>query len=90
MPHDGNRSSSKEEVEAVAQLVGQLTGAKWMDQDGTTCPLTAARALRHVRRRKPGVAGTSMPDTQANATGERPLPVRRNGKTALVVSDSAR
>ena len=42
MPHDGNRSSSNEEVKAVAELVDQLIGAKWVDQDGKTCPLTAA------------------------------------------------
>ena len=41
MPHDGNRSSSDEEVKAVAELVDQLIGAKWVDQDGKTCPLTA-------------------------------------------------
>ena len=42
VPHDGNRSSSDEEVKAVAELVDQLIGAKWVDQDGKTCPLTAA------------------------------------------------
>jgi superfamily I DNA and/or RNA helicase len=36
------RSSSNEEVETVADLVNQLIGAKWVDQDGKTCPLTAA------------------------------------------------
>jgi uncharacterized protein len=42
VPHHGNRSSSNEEVEAVAQLVDRLIGRKWVDQDGKTCPLTAA------------------------------------------------
>ena len=42
MPHDGNRSSSDDEVKAVAELVDRLLGAKWVDQDGKTCPLTAA------------------------------------------------
>lgn len=42
VPHGGNRSSSNEEVKVVAELVDQLIGAKWVDQDGKTCPLTAA------------------------------------------------
>jgi uncharacterized protein len=42
VPHDGNRSSSDEEVTAVAELVDELIGAKWVDQDGKTCPVTAA------------------------------------------------
>ncbi|WP_173050065.1 TM0106 family RecB-like putative nuclease [Nitrospira sp. KM1] len=40
--HDGNRSSSDEEVRAVAELVDQLIGARWVDQDGKTCPFIAA------------------------------------------------
>ncbi len=32
--HTGNRSSSDEEVEAVARLVEKLIGAKWVDEDG--------------------------------------------------------
>jgi uncharacterized protein len=42
VPHDGNRSSSDEEVKAVAELVDRLIRAKWVDQAGKTCPLTAA------------------------------------------------
>ena len=42
--HDGNQSSSMEEVEAVAALVERLLapGAKWVNEKGDTVPLTAA------------------------------------------------
>ena len=42
VPHGGNRSASEQEVQAVAALVDRLIGGKWVDQDGKTCPLTAA------------------------------------------------
>lgn len=34
--HDGNQTSSQEEIEALARLIGRLTapGAKWIDEDG--------------------------------------------------------
>ena len=40
--HDGNRSSSDEEVEAVAELVARLThaDARWIDQNIRSRPLT--------------------------------------------------
>jgi len=39
--HDGNQSSSPEEVEAVALLVERLTagGARWIDREGNELPL---------------------------------------------------
>jgi uncharacterized protein len=45
--HDGNRNSSPEEIEAVANLVGALTapGANWVDEGGVARPLTAAEVL---------------------------------------------
>jgi predicted RecB family nuclease len=47
--HEGNRSASDEEVDAVLQLVDRLLrpGASWVDQHGALQPLTAA-ALRVV------------------------------------------
>ena len=42
--HDGNRSSSMEEVEAVAALVARLLapGSQWVNEEGDVLPLTAA------------------------------------------------
>lgn len=37
--HAGNRTSSREEVEAVAHAVGQLIGMPWTRSDGTTVAL---------------------------------------------------
>lgn len=37
--HEGNGSSSPEEVEAVAGLVAELLAGSWTDQDGVTRPL---------------------------------------------------
>ena len=45
--HDDNRNSSVEEVDRVGDLVARLTapGASWVDEDGTTRPMTAADVL---------------------------------------------
>jgi uncharacterized protein len=40
--HDGNRSASEEEVDAVSALVDQLVGATWIDQSGKELPLMPA------------------------------------------------
>ena len=37
--HEGNRTSSNEEVEAVTDVVGQLIGRRWTRSDGTTTTL---------------------------------------------------
>ena len=45
--HQGNRSSSDEEADAVAELFRQLTGGNsaWIDDKGKTCPITAGDVL---------------------------------------------
>ncbi|MEO8194059.1 MAG: TM0106 family RecB-like putative nuclease [Gemmatimonadales bacterium] len=45
--HDGNRNSSMEEVDAVAELIADLvtSGASWMDRFGESRPLTTRDIL---------------------------------------------
>ncbi len=45
--HDGNRNSSHEEIEAIADLVGRLTapGSRWIDKDNTVRQMTLADVL---------------------------------------------
>jgi hypothetical protein len=41
VPHDGNRSASDEEVEAVVDLVARLTAGAWIDEKGVDRRLLA-------------------------------------------------
>jgi len=43
--HDGNKSSSPEEVERVEELTRELLGQTWTDQAGATRPLTSEDIL---------------------------------------------
>lgn len=45
--HEGNQSSSREEVEAVARIVARLldTGVRWIDLDGVERPLAPSDVL---------------------------------------------
>ncbi len=45
--HDGNRNSSMEEVEVVADLVARLTApdARWVDENGKPSPMTSEDVL---------------------------------------------
>ncbi len=43
--HEGNRTSSDEEVDALADLYAALLGRKWTNEKGTSAPMTAADIL---------------------------------------------
>jgi predicted RecB family nuclease len=45
--HDGNRNSSMEEIEVVADLVARLTapGARWVDEEGKVAQMTSKDVL---------------------------------------------
>lgn len=93
--HDQNRSSSSEEVEAIAALTDRLLapGSRWVDEDGVERQLFAsdlrivspfnAQVNRITERLATSKPRTASPDTSA------PVPVgtvdRFQGQTAAVV-----
>jgi uncharacterized protein len=66
--HDGNRSASPEEVEAVRGLVERLlaSGSRWVKEDGSEAPMTAADVLvvapynAHVVRLEDALAASGV------------------------------
>jgi uncharacterized protein len=66
--HDGNRNSSAEEVEVVANLVAKLTapGAQWIDEEGNPAQMTNEDILvvapynAHVSRLAERLMGTGV------------------------------
>ena len=66
--HDGNRNSSTEEVEVVADLVAKLTapGVQWIDEEGKTAQMTGQEVLvvapynAHVSRLAERLAATGV------------------------------
>ena len=68
MDHDGNRNSSTEEVEVVANLVAKLTapGVQWIDGEGNAAQMTSEDVLvvapynAHVSRLAERLVGTGV------------------------------